>query len=432
MRLERRTFDVFPGRASSRARLLATCLCLSSPLAASPLPAQTPNPGSRVITLTDTLAAAVGGVAVDEMGAIYVADFRETVWKVNPDGQAAPFATGLYGASGNAIDSKGNLLQANFYGDYVSRIDRTGAHEIVADGLNGPVGIAVDEEDNFYVCNCRANSVSFVTADGDVSTFVESDLFVCPNGITRDPDGNLYVVNFRGGRMLKVTPEAEVSELALLPGGGNGHVTMARGSLYATSFQGHRIYRVSLEGEVTLIAGTGARGEKDGPALEATFTFPNGIAAGPRGDRLYVNDFINRFPPGVEVPPQPLSVVRQIKLASISDLLVSALRSGGPEAMVEAYQEWKNDPATAGVYTEIEVNRLGYSLMGSGQLEAAIEVFKLNVESYPNSFNVYDSLAEAYMNAGEDELAVEYYEKSLEINPGNTNAVEMLEKLRGP
>ena len=78
--------------------------------------------GDRVRTLTDTLPAAVGGVTVDRAGMIYIADFRETVWKVTPDGQASVFATGFYGASGNAIDSRGNLFQSNFYGNYISKV----------------------------------------------------------------------------------------------------------------------------------------------------------------------------------------------------------------------------------------------------------------------------------------------------------------------
>ncbi len=388
--------------------------------------------GNRVLTLTDTLPAAVGGVTVDRAGMIYVADFRETVWKVTPDGQASVFATGFYGASGNAIDSRGNLFQSNFYGNYISKVDRFGEHVTFADsGLSGPVGIVIDADDNLYVTNCSANALSKVTKHGVISTFAESGLFRCPNGITRDPQGNTYVVNFSNGALLKVTPDGEVSGFATLPGGGNGHVTFARGNLYATSFRGNRIYKVSLAGEVTLLAGTGAAGGQDGLALEATFTFPNGIATTTGGGRLYVNDFINRFPPTVEQPPQPLSVVRQIKLASISDVLTAALTSGGTQGMIGAYRKWKTDPATAGVFTEVEMNLLGYQLMTGGQLSAATEVFELNVESYPLSSNVYDSLAEAYMNAGENAKAIQFYEKSLEINPANTNAVDMLKKIRG-
>ncbi len=77
------------------------------------------------------------------------------------------------------------------------------------------------------------------------------------------------------------------------------------------------------------------------------------------------------------------------------------------------------------------MNALGYGLMGQGNLEAAIRVFELNAESYPASWNVYDSLAEAHMNAGNRDRAIELYEKSLELNPGNTNGTEMLERLRG-
>ena len=109
------------------------------------LRAQAAPPSAKVRTLTDTLPGGVGGVAVDRLGLIYVADFRETVWKVTPDGKATRFATGLYGASGNAFDSKGNLFQSSFSGNYISIIDRFGNHTVFVDsGLTGPVGITID------------------------------------------------------------------------------------------------------------------------------------------------------------------------------------------------------------------------------------------------------------------------------------------------
>lgn len=399
----------------------------------APAPAQQPPgnaSGAQVYTVGDTLTGAVGGVAVDALGFIYVADFRETVYKIHPDGRASVFATGLYGASGNAIDAQGNLYQSSFNGNHITKIDRHGNQEIVAEGLTGPVGIAVDGE-SLIVCNCRSNTLARVFPRGAVATFVESPLLNCPNGITKAGDGNFYVVNFGDERMLKVTPDGEITEFATLPGGGNGHVTFARGNLYATSFQGQRIYRVSLAGDVTLVAGTGAFGELDGPALEATFTFPNGIAAGPLGDRVYVNDYINRSPPGLAIPPVPRSTVRVLKLASISDAMVAALQSDGVEGLERAYRDWKNDPATGGLFTEVEVNALGYRLMGASSLPAATKVFELNAESYPNSWNAWDSLAEAHMNAGNNAKAIELYEKSLELNPANANATQMIARIRG-
>jgi acetyl esterase/lipase len=62
----------------------------------------------------------------------------------------------------------------------------------------------------------------------------------------------------------------------------------------------------------------------------------------------------------------------------------------------------------------------------------AIEVFRFNMQAYPQSFNTYDSLAEAYMINGDKELAIQNYRKSLEVNPKNTNAAPMLERLGVP
>ncbi|NNE45902.1 MAG: tetratricopeptide repeat protein, partial [Rhodothermales bacterium] len=68
-------------------------------------------------------------------------------------------------------------------------------------------------------------------------------------------------------------------------------------------------------------------------------------------------------------------------------------------------------------------------LMGRGQMPAAIAIFRLNSESYPKSFNVFDSLAEALMNAGNAKEAIANYRKSLELNPANANAIQMIRKL---
>ena len=405
----------------------ATMAAQSSASASSPPPAAS---GVKVRTVTDTLVGGVGGVAVDRAGAIYVATFGDVVYKVMPDGRTSVFATGLYGASGNAIDSRGRLLQSNFFGNYIVRIDRDGVVSPFAEGLQGPVGIAVDSADNLVVTNCRANTLSWVTAEGEVSTFAESPLLNCPNGITRGPDGTYYVANFTGGKLLAVSAEGEVRELATIPGNGNGHVAIARGNLYVTAFQSHRLYRVSMDGsQVTHVAGTGQIGEVDGPGLEATFAWPNGIATGPQGDRLYINDFLNRSPPTLENPPVKKSIVRQVTLPSLSSVMQTALNTGGVDAMRAAHQAWMDNPVTAALFTERDVNALGYRLMGSGQLADATVVFELNVDANPNSFNVYDSLAEAYMNAGDNERAVEFYRKSLDLNSGNTNATAMLEKM---
>lgn len=68
---------------------------------------------------------------------------------------------------------------------------------------------------------------------------------------------------------------------------------------------------------------------------------------------------------------------------------------------------------------EADVNNLGYLLLGGGKIDDAIEVFKKNTELYPDSWNVWDSLAEGYLNKGEKQLAIDYYKKALSMAPEN-------------
>jgi tetratricopeptide (TPR) repeat protein len=69
-------------------------------------------------------------------------------------------------------------------------------------------------------------------------------------------------------------------------------------------------------------------------------------------------------------------------------------------------------------------------LLGVKKVREAIEIFKLNAETYRQSANVYDSLGEAYMINGDKELAIRNYQRAVELNPQNTNAIAMLKKLR--
>jgi len=401
--------------------LLAAAVLLAAPhaTAAPPLQVTTPAP---------ELDGAVGGVAVDRLGNVFVADFGDKVWKVNPWGDVEVFATGLYGSSGNTIDAEGNLLQSSFHGNYLDRIHRDGRVERVATGLEGPVGVAVGNDGTIFVTNCRGNWIARVGTDGAVTEHARSDLLNCPNGLTRDADGNLYALNFRDTRLLKVTPEGEVSVHATLPGFGGGHVVFAAGDLYATVFRGNQIVRVgldaSVEGYVETVAGDGSFGSADGAGPEASFSSPNGISFDANRNLLYVNDYLVPFAQRQQVRPR--SSLRRIALPSLVATLSNALAEGGPDALEAAYRDFKQGSPTV---TEPQVNGFGYALLAQGQVEAAIKVFELNAESYPGSFNVWDSLAEAHKTAGHRERAVELYRKSLALNPGNANAAKMLEEL---
>lgn len=76
-----------------------------------------------------------------------------------------------------------------------------------------------------------------------------------------------------------------------------------------------------------------------------------------------------------------------------------------------------------------ELNSLGYSLMGNKRLEDAIEIFKLNIEIFPQSGNLYDSLGEAYFNKDDKVNALINYKKAFELDPKNSGAKAMIEQL---
>jgi tetratricopeptide (TPR) repeat protein len=78
---------------------------------------------------------------------------------------------------------------------------------------------------------------------------------------------------------------------------------------------------------------------------------------------------------------------------------------------------------------EAGLNTQGYKLIQLKKLEEAIKVFTLNTQLFPNAYNTWDSLAEAYMEKGEKDIAIGFYKKSLELNATNDNATKMIEKL---
>ncbi len=112
----------------------------------------------------------------------------------------------------------------------------------------------------------------------------------------------------------------------------------------------------------------------------------------------------------------------------IAEALLPTIMEKGIEAALRSYRTLKQ--SLDYYVSEAQLNSLGYRLLGMKKLREAIEVFKLNVEAYPQSANAYDSLGEAYMTSGDKEFAIRNYQRAVELDPQNINAVEMLKKLR--
>jgi tetratricopeptide (TPR) repeat protein len=117
---------------------------------------------------------------------------------------------------------------------------------------------------------------------------------------------------------------------------------------------------------------------------------------------------------------------------SIAEALSATIATSGINQAEKQYHDLRaNHPADYN-FDEDELNNLGYRFIRARDFKDAIRIFQLNVEAYPKSSNVYDSLSEAYMDDGNKPLAIANYQKSLELNPKNRGAVQMLQKLNAP
>lgn len=113
----------------------------------------------------------------------------------------------------------------------------------------------------------------------------------------------------------------------------------------------------------------------------------------------------------------------------IGETLFTTVMEKDVQTAIKQYRDLKATQQDAYDFSQPQLNGLGYQLLQMKRVKDAIEIFKLNVEMFPQGFNGYDSLGEAYMENGDKQLAIQNYKKSLELNPKNTNAVEKLKKL---
>ncbi len=119
----------------------------------------------------------------------------------------------------------------------------------------------------------------------------------------------------------------------------------------------------------------------------------------------------------------------KMELDPAGDLFLISRLNGTAEALAR-YDALKQSSDGSAHPHEAILNSLGYRLLYGGKESDAVEVFRKNVQEYPQSSNVYDSLGEAYMKVGQKDLAIQNYEKSLQMDPKNHNAVEQLKKLK--
>lgn len=118
--------------------------------------------------------------------------------------------------------------------------------------------------------------------------------------------------------------------------------------------------------------------------------------------------------------------------APIGDVVWQVLDKASVTEGLARYRALKATKANEYDFSEAQLNRIGYRLLGAGRVADAIEVFKLNVEMFPGAANPYDSLGEAYLASGNEELALVNYRRALELNPGNAGVEAIILRLEKP
>ncbi|MDV6215472.1 hypothetical protein R1T15_13245 [Mucilaginibacter sp. L3T2-6] len=156
-------------------------------------------------------------------------------------------------------------------------------------------------EPSSVLVSTLAGSETYGSADGTGS----SASFHRPRGIAVDRWGYVYVADSGNGLIRKISPGGVVKTFAGSSDGfadGTGTsakfslpldvATDAAGNVYVADNYNKRIRKISPEGVVTTLAGSGALGSANGPALSASFAWPHGVATDKSGN-VYVADTNN-------------------------------------------------------------------------------------------------------------------------------------------
>jgi CubicO group peptidase (beta-lactamase class C family) len=114
---------------------------------------------------------------------------------------------------------------------------------------------------------------------------------------------------------------------------------------------------------------------------------------------------------------------------SVANKMKELIDANGINNIEKAYIDLKKNQADTYNFSEDQLNQLGYHYLGNGGIANAVAIFKVNVNAFPNSSNVYDSYGEALLASGNKEKAIENYLKAVELNPGSKEGIKVLKDL---
>jgi sugar lactone lactonase YvrE len=324
--------------------------------------------GSADGTNSDARFNGPGGVAVDAIGNIYVADNNnDTIRKVTPTGTSWVVTTmaglpGVFGTndgtgsaarfydpSGVAVDTNGNIFVADRGNNLIRKITAVGTNWVVTT----PVGLA-----GIYVTNHTkgagyvAPSRTYVVLDnaGANDGVGTNAQFNAPSGITVDHAGSVYVADEGNGTIRKITPNGTNWAVTTLAGVAGNFTELcdvavdSAGNLYAADYFNCTISKVTSSGTnwiVTTLAGDCSTNQEpiigyaDGTGTNAQFDLPFGVAVDTNGN-VYVADTDN-------------NTIRKITSAGVVSTMAGLAAANKGSANGTGYEAQFNSPCGTAV-----------------------------------------------------------------------------------
>jgi len=114
---------------------------------------------------------------------------------------------------------------------------------------------------------------------------------------------------------------------------------------------------------------------------------------------------------------------------NISHVIGKTLITQGVEAAVSQYHDLKKTMPERYNFNKWELNSLGYDLIKLEKMTEAIEIFKLNIDAYPEFPRAYNDLGDTYRLNGNPKQAIETFKKTLQMDPDNWYAIKKLKQL---
>lgn len=114
---------------------------------------------------------------------------------------------------------------------------------------------------------------------------------------------------------------------------------------------------------------------------------------------------------------------------NISEVVGSKILNEGIDPALETYNSLKSESPNDYDFSESQLNRLGYQLMGMEHNEAAVKILKRNLEEYPESANTYDSYGDALLAINDTLNAILNFKKAFAMDSTFTASIEKVKKI---